>query len=97
MPSCGCPKFILAWSANKFRPLRHLTLTSSATGGVRVKCPRLRRSSSSVFYIKIKSIEINQCFLSGGVGETRTLVSAPIKPINTISVDFRVKFRVHFE
>jgi len=34
-----CPKFIVAWSAYKFRPLRHFTLTSSATGGVREKCP----------------------------------------------------------
>ena len=46
-PSCGSQNLLFAWSANKFWPLRHFTLTVSATGGVRAQSPHLRCSSSS--------------------------------------------------
>jgi len=35
LPSCGARNFLKAWSAKKFRPLRHFTLASSAAGSAR--------------------------------------------------------------
>ena len=60
-----------------FRPLHQPLLAASATGGARRRCPRLRRSSSSVLSIyKEKSHPKWGGIFLGGVGETRTL--APV-------------------
>ena len=54
LPSCGARNFLKAWSAKKFRPLRHFALASSATGSARAQCPRLGARVREFFLQKQK-------------------------------------------